>query len=60
MQFAAMVGSNMLTRPSHGAGWLTKFKQSMKASLNPGGRSGAGRKAALAHQGVREKPPERS
>lgn len=36
MQFAAMVGSNMLTRPSPGAGWLGKFKQSMKSTLSAG------------------------
>jgi TetR/AcrR family transcriptional repressor of nem operon len=35
-QFAAMVGSNMLTRPSRGAGWLGKFKQSMKSTLSSG------------------------
>ena len=48
MQFAAMVGSNMLTRPSRGTGWLTKFKQSMKADLSP------------AVDRVRQKPQGRS
>lgn len=60
MQFAAMVGSNMLTRPSHGTGWLTKFKQSMKTNLNPGGRAKAARKTVPAGHGVRQKLPGRS
>jgi TetR/AcrR family transcriptional repressor of nem operon len=42
IQFAAMVGSNMLTRPSRGNTWLGKFRQSMKSTLTPGG---AGRKS---------------
>ncbi len=55
MQFAAMVGSNMLTRPSRGAGWLAKFKQSMKTDLNSGGRVKAGRTARTVER-TRQKP----
>lgn len=60
MQFAAMVGSNMLTRPSRGSGWLTKFRQSMKANLNPRGRAKTGRTTPRAVNNVRQKPSGRS
>lgn len=36
MQFAAMVGLNMLTRPSRGNTWLSTFKKSMRSTLSPG------------------------
>jgi TetR/AcrR family transcriptional repressor of nem operon len=34
--FAAMVGSNMLTRSGHGEGWSTSFKQSVAAAGDRG------------------------
>lgn len=60
MQFAAMVGSNMLTRPSRGAGWLTRFRQSIKTNLNPGGQVKAGRNTARTVDRARQKPERRS
>lgn len=60
MQFAAMVGSNMLTRPSRGAGWLGKFRQSMKTNLNADGPAKASRSAAQTVVRTRQKPGTRS